>query len=97
MLACRRDSGYGYGHRGYVFIDPTDFLLIWDPYYSRHSRQRVESGEGMTFVEAVFSFVFGDGDPNISYEVSCVPCGLGRGKGLKVGPGLFAQVSSCTA
>jgi hypothetical protein len=68
---CRRDSGYGYGGpRGYVFFDPTDFLLIWDPRYGRHSRERVESGQNMTFVEAVFSFVFGDGDPNMSFEVS---------------------------
>ncbi|KAF6251928.1 hypothetical protein COO60DRAFT_1674245 [Scenedesmus sp. NREL 46B-D3] len=64
----RRDSSYGYGHRGFVIFDPTDFLLIWDPRYGRHSRQRVESGENMTFVEAVFSFVFGDGDPNMSFE-----------------------------
>jgi hypothetical protein len=52
-----------------VFFDPTDFLLIWDPRYGRHSRERVDSGENMTFVEAVFSFVFGDGDPNMSFEV----------------------------
>jgi uncharacterized protein YfbU (UPF0304 family) len=52
-----------------VFFDPTDFLLIWDPRYGRHSRERVESGQNMTFVEAVFSFVFGDGDPNMSFEV----------------------------
>lgn len=54
-----------------MFIDPTDIFLIWDPYYSRHTRKRADSGEGMTFVEAVFSFVFGDGNPNENYEV-CV-------------------------
>ncbi|WIA33689.1 hypothetical protein OEZ86_006807 [Tetradesmus obliquus] len=64
-----RDSGYGgYGGRGFVFFDPTDLLLIWDPRYGRHSRQRVDSGQNMTFVEAVFSFVFGDGDPNMGFE-----------------------------
>eukprot|EP00775_Hariotina_reticulata_P003685 gene3685-3945_t len=48
----RRNNGYGYGGpRGYVFFDPTDIFLIWDPYYGRHS-----------------SFVFGDGDPNLTYE-----------------------------
>lgn len=64
-----RDRGYG-GSRGYVFFDPTDIILIWDPRYGRHSRQRVEQGEGLTFVEAVFSFVFGDGNPNLNFEVS---------------------------
>lgn len=54
-----------------MFFDPTDFLLIWDPRYGRHSRQRVDSGQNMTFVEAVFSFVFGDGDPNMGFEVRC--------------------------
>ena len=29
---------------------------------------RQESGQGMNFLEAIFSFVFGDGDPNESYE-----------------------------
>jgi hypothetical protein len=52
-----------------VFFDPTDILLIWDPRYGRHSRARADSGEGMTFVEAIFSFVFGDGNPNERYEV----------------------------
>lgn len=52
-----------------MFIDPTDIFLIWDPYYGRHTRRRVDSGDNMTFVEAVFSFVFGDGNPNDSYEV----------------------------
>lgn len=59
-----------------VFFDPTDLWLIWDPYYGRHSRERVERGEGLTFVEAVFSFVFGDGDPNMSFAVSA---GMGGG------------------
>eukprot|EP00878_Enallax_costatus_P002812 GHUV01003004.1.p1 GENE.GHUV01003004.1~~GHUV01003004.1.p1 ORF type:complete len:653 (+),score=181.31 GHUV01003004.1:192-2150(+) len=63
-----RDSrGYG-GSRGFVFIDPTDIIMIWDPSYGRHSRERVQRGEGMTFVEAVFSFVFGDGNPNLNFE-----------------------------
>ena len=65
---CRRDGGYYGGPRGYVFIDPTDIFLIWDPRYGRHQRARAESGQ-MTFVEAVFSFVFGDGNPNEDYEV----------------------------
>lgn len=66
----RGGGGYYGGHRGFVFIDPTDIFLIWDPRYGRHSRERVDSGESMTFVEAVFSFVFGDGNPNENFEVS---------------------------
>ncbi len=34
----------------------------------RRRASRVEETGGMNFVEAVFSFVFGDGDPNESYE-----------------------------
>lgn len=69
-IAHRRDGGGFYGGpRGFVFIDPTDIFLIWDPYYSRHSRERADAGDGMTFVEAVFSFVFGDGDPNADWQV----------------------------
>ncbi len=52
-----------------MFFDPTDIILIWDPSYGRHSRQRVDEGQGLTFVEAVFSFVFGDGNPNLNFEV----------------------------
>lgn len=29
---------------------------------------RQETGQGMNFLEAIFSFVFGDGNPNESYE-----------------------------
>lgn len=29
---------------------------------------RQEAGQGMNFLEAIFSFVFGDGNPNESYE-----------------------------
>ena len=34
----------------------------------RRRRRRELSGQQMSFVEAVFSFVFGDGDPNWAYE-----------------------------
>lgn len=29
---------------------------------------RQEAGQGMNFLEAIFSFVFGDGNPNESYD-----------------------------
>ncbi|EFJ41494.1 hypothetical protein VOLCADRAFT_98565 [Volvox carteri f. nagariensis] len=52
------------------FMDPVDLFLYWDPYYERKRAARsaeLRTG-GMNFMEAVFSFVFGDGDPNESYE-----------------------------
>nr|GLL17946.1 uncharacterized protein At5g03900, chloroplastic [Ipomoea trifida] len=39
----------------------------WDPYYYRRRKIR-EDGGGMNFIESVFSFVFGDGDPNQGIE-----------------------------
>ena len=39
-----------------------------DPFYYQRSQQRVAQGEQMGFLESVFSFVFGDGDPNVGYE-----------------------------
>ena len=43
-------------------------MMPADPYYMRRRRRRELSGQQMSFVEAVFSFVFGDGDPNWAYE-----------------------------
>lgn len=34
------------------------------------SQERLARGAQLTFVEAIFSFVFGDGDPNKGYEAS---------------------------
>ncbi|KAK2982803.1 hypothetical protein RJ640_005127 [Escallonia rubra] len=39
----------------------------WDPYYYRRRRVRADD-EGNNFIESVFSFVFGDGDPNQGAE-----------------------------
>ncbi|KAL6575000.1 hypothetical protein OROMI_012285 [Orobanche minor] len=40
-----------------------DAPRYWDPYY--YSRRRVRKDDGrMNFIESIFSFVFGDGDPN---------------------------------
>ncbi|RVX11816.1 Uncharacterized protein, chloroplastic [Vitis vinifera] len=39
----------------------------WDPYYYRRRRIQKED-DGMNFIESVFSFVFGDGDPNQGIE-----------------------------
>ncbi|XP_075491891.1 uncharacterized protein At5g03900, chloroplastic-like [Primulina tabacum] len=55
------DSGFAF------YLSPTDLFWYWDPYYYR--RRRVRDGDGgMNFIESVFSFVFGDGDPNQGIE-----------------------------
>ncbi|XP_078434883.1 iron-sulfur cluster biosynthesis family protein [Wolffia australiana] len=61
-----RRGGRGYDSNFSVFFRPTDLFWYWDPYYYR--RQRVKTNEGMNFIESVFSFVFGDGDPNQGLE-----------------------------
>lgn len=55
------DSGFNF------YISPTDLFWYWDPYYYRRRRVRTENN-GMNFIESVFSFVFGDGDPNQGIE-----------------------------
>ena len=76
-LTCRRSNnsgftvggGGGYGSAGpRIWFSPVDVFWYLDPYYMRRRRLRQESGQGMNFLEAIFSFVFGDGNPNESYE-----------------------------
>lgn len=73
----RRSGGYGQGgyyapSRGFggsgLFIDPFDLFWYWDPFYSRNRMIRRQERKKMTFFESVFSFVFGDGDPNEDAE-----------------------------
>lgn len=45
-----------------------DMFTYGDPYYYRNQQQRLVAGERMSFVESIFSFVFGDGDPNVGFE-----------------------------
>ncbi|MCO5587755.1 hypothetical protein L7F22_041707 [Adiantum nelumboides] len=57
-------------HRSYnsgfsLYISPADLFWYLDPYYYR--RRGFERG-GLNFFESVFSFVFGDGDPNEGKE-----------------------------
>ena len=69
-----RGSGGGayYGDRGpRIWFDLTDILWYWDPFYnSRRASIRAAKGPdpGMSFLEAIFSFVFGDGNPNEDFE-----------------------------
>ncbi|XP_010244990.1 PREDICTED: uncharacterized protein At5g03900, chloroplastic [Nelumbo nucifera] len=55
------DSGFTF------FFGPSDLFWYWDPYYYRRRRIRTDE-DGMNFIESVFSFVFGDGDPNQGIE-----------------------------
>lgn len=59
-----------------IFFNITDLLSIYDPYYYQR-RQMYYYGRGpysssdvprMSFVDAIFSFVFGDGNPNAEHE-----------------------------
>jgi hypothetical protein len=65
----RGDSGGGFNMPGFWFTP--DFFWIFSPNYDTRSyeRQRAkgESSE-INFLEAVFSFLFGDGNPNIDLE-----------------------------
>jgi len=76
-----RDNGGGFGGPGFIFI-PRFWIgdLFWffsyNPGYryerrSLHRSNRPRRGgndDGMNFLEAVFSFLFGDGDPNADLE-----------------------------
>ena len=66
----RRGGGFG-GGGGLRIFDASDLLWYWDPFYYRHRRERMRQQggpQGMSFLEAIFSFVFGDGDPNASFD-----------------------------
>uniref|UniRef100_A0A7C9DD18 Iron-sulfur cluster biosynthesis family protein n=1 Tax=Opuntia streptacantha TaxID=393608 RepID=A0A7C9DD18_OPUST len=61
----RRRRSFDSGVNFYFY--PTDLFWYWDrDYYRRRPKQG--NSEGMNFIESVFSFVFGDGDPNQGIE-----------------------------
>lgn len=71
------DSGGGHhGGGGMVFMPrfwfgPDIWWFFYPDYSDRYERRRVSSPEGkrqMNFLEAVFSFLFGDGNPNADLE-----------------------------
>lgn len=65
------NGGFGGGSGGggvYLWVDPLDWFLFWDPRYARRQRARADRGDRLSFLEAVFSFVFGDGDPNEGFS-----------------------------
>ncbi|OIW01024.1 hypothetical protein TanjilG_14207 [Lupinus angustifolius] len=55
------DSGFNF------YFNPLDLFWYWDPYYYRRRRIQTDN-EKFNFIESVFSFVFGDGDPNQGIE-----------------------------
>ncbi|CAI0540010.1 unnamed protein product [Linum tenue] len=63
-----RRSSRSYGSGFNMYFNPIDLFRIWDPYYYRRRREQVDVNENMNFLESIFSFVFGDGDPNQGLE-----------------------------
>lgn len=67
-----RSSGSGYG--GGFFVPRFwigDIFWLFDPGYNRRRRQRRQQASTsyqMNFLESVFSFLFGDGNPNANLE-----------------------------
>ena len=65
-----RDRGYNRGGGGFMFIPRFwvgDLFWFFDPNYNIQRRQRRQQASGqsqMNFLEAIFSFLFGDGNPN---------------------------------
>ena len=64
----RRRSSYG----GSMFVPRYWFgrNIFWffNPSYGRGRRQQLRTAEQMNFFEAIFSFLFGDGNPNANLE-----------------------------
>ncbi|MGV0029232.1 hypothetical protein [Phormidesmis priestleyi] len=65
----RGDSGGGFNMPGFWFTP--DFFWIFSPNYDRGYERRRAKGQSdsqLNFLEAVFSFLFGDGNPNADLE-----------------------------
>ncbi len=68
------NRGNSYGGGGFLFVPRFwlgDIFLWFDPGYNRRRRQRrrqATSSYQMNFLESVFSFLFGDGNPNADLE-----------------------------
>ncbi len=58
----RDDSGFGFGPSIWYFPDFSWFFYS-DPYRRRSARPESDP-DGMNFLEGIFSFLFGDGNPN---------------------------------
>ncbi|KAK0585139.1 hypothetical protein LWI29_023912 [Acer saccharum] len=65
----RRSRSFNPGFNFY--FSPADLLWYWDPSYYRRKRARTDDDDDddkMSFIGSVFSYVFGDGDPNQGIE-----------------------------
>ncbi len=68
-----RDRSYDRGGGGFIFMPNLWWgnpFSVFDPSYDerRQSKLRASEPEPMGFLESVFSFLFGDGDPNADLE-----------------------------
>jgi hypothetical protein len=69
-----RDGGFGGGRGGGMIFFPRiwfgpDIFWFFDPDFGRRRRRQAKGQDSdMNFLEAVFSFLFGDGDPNADLE-----------------------------
>ena len=61
----RSYGGGGFYSPGFFYFSPFDLFWFYDPYYYQRPPRPADE---MNFLEAVFSFVFGDGDPNDALE-----------------------------
>jgi len=84
----------GYGGGGFFFMPRFwigDIFWWFDPGYNRRRRQRRRQSPGnyqMNFLESVFSFLFGDGNPNADleeYRYSTIGSVIRNNKGAVVG------------
>lgn len=64
----RRRSGFGVPMFMPRFWFGPDIFWFLNPSYGRARRQRQRGSEQMNFFEAIFSFLFGDGNPNANLE-----------------------------
>ncbi|KAF6165925.1 hypothetical protein GIB67_012822 [Kingdonia uniflora] len=71
ILLSSKSNEDNHGKRSGRFFDSSinlsDLAWLWDSYYNQR-RQTATNGNRMSFIESIFSFVFGDGDPNMGIE-----------------------------
>lgn len=63
----RGDRGGGGFYMPYFWIGP-DWFWVFYPDYDTRYRQRRRETSNLNFLEAIFSFLFGDGNPNLDLE-----------------------------
>ncbi|XP_074269102.1 uncharacterized protein At5g03900, chloroplastic [Silene latifolia] len=63
----RRRRGDSFINLDFALYNTRDLFWYWDRDYYRRGPRRTDK-QGMNFLESVFSYVFGDGDPNQGIE-----------------------------